>query len=94
LAISTIIVRTAPKKIHTNIPLERIDFVLDLFFFASLSAISGVIAVENPIPKAIAKKTKLLPSEIAANSDVPSWPTMALSTNPTNVWPIIPIITG
>mgnify|MGYP003312992542 CR=1 FL=1 len=30
-------------------------------------------------PKAIAKKTKLLPSEIAANSAVPNCPTITLS---------------
>ena len=84
----------SPKIEHIIIPFERIDFVLFLSFCASLSAIKGVIAVENPIPNDIAKNTKLFPREIAASSDVPNWPTIALSTNPTNVWPIIPIITG
>ena len=44
----------------------------EILFEASASATRGVIAVENPIPKDIAIKTKLLPSETAASSAVPS----------------------
>ena len=77
------------KKLCSNI----LD--ISLFFFApSASAIKGVIAWENPIPKDIAIKTKLFPKEIAASSAVPSCPTITLSINWTNVWPSIPIITG
>ena len=92
--IKTKTVKINPKIEQIIIPFDRMDFVFLLSFNASLSAIKGVIAVENPIPKDIAKNTKLFPSDIAANSDVPNWPTIALSTNPTNVWPIIPIMTG
>ena len=62
--------------LFSNIDLDFIKFLCAL-----LSAIRGVIAVENPIPSDIAKKTKLFPSDIAASSAVPSLPTIALSTN-------------
>ena len=64
---STINVKIKPKIEHAIIPFDRIIFVFSVFFFALLSAINGVIAVENPIPKDMAKKIKLFPSEIAAN---------------------------
>ena len=54
---------------------------LFISFIPSVSAIKGVMAVEKPIPKAIAMKKKLLPKETAANSAVPNWPTMILSTS-------------
>jgi hypothetical protein len=39
------------------------------------------MAVENPIPTDMAINIKLLPSEIAASSAVPSCPTITLSIN-------------
>ena len=54
----------------------------------------GVMAVENPIPRDMATKTKLLPNDTAANSAVPNCPTMMLSINCTTVCPNIPTITG
>jgi hypothetical protein len=62
--------------------------------FAGASATMGVIAVENPIPNDIATKIKLFPKETAANSVLPSFPTIILSTIPIKVWPSIPKITG
>jgi hypothetical protein len=53
-------------------------------FFPSASAAKGVIAVEKPIPKDIAIKTKLF-QETAANSVGPNLPTITLSTMPTMV---------
>ena len=50
-------------------------------FLPSDSATNGVIAVEKPIPIDIATKKKLLPKDTAANSAVPSCPTIILSIN-------------
>ena len=90
----TIVKRISPsikqiKKLCSKI----LDISLS-FFAPSASAIKGVIAWENPIPIDIAINTKLFPNEIAANSAVPSCPTITLSINWTNVCPSIPIITG
>ena len=54
----------------------------------------GVIAVEKPMPSDIAIKIKLLPSDTAASSVDPNFPTIMLSTMPMSVWPNIPRITG
>ena len=90
----TPIVRRKPRIKHMVTLFSKIDLDLMKFLWALLSAIKGVIAVENPIPSDIAKKTKLFPSDIAASSAVPSLPTIALSTNWTSVCPTRPIITG
>jgi hypothetical protein len=52
------------------------------------------MAVENPIPSDMATKIKLFPKETAANSVLPNFPTMTLSTIPIKVCPSIPNITG
>ena len=43
-----------------------------ILFEESASATSGVMAVVNPIPRDIAIKIKLFPSDTAASSAVPS----------------------
>jgi hypothetical protein len=60
----------------------------------SASATRGVIAVEKPIPKDIATKTKLFPNETDASSVVPNCPTIMLSISWTNVCPNNPNMTG
>ena len=82
------------KTIHKNKPCLKDDFPFKKLFSESASAINGVIAVENPIPRDIAIKIKLFPKETAANSAVPIWPTIILSTKLTKVCPNIPNITG
>ena len=79
---------------HKNKPCLNEDLPLKKLFSESASATNGVMAVENPMPNDIAIKTKLLPKETAANSALPSWPTIILSTKLTNVWPSMPNITG
>lgn len=56
-------------------------------FSPSASAIKGVIAKENPIPKEKAIKTKLFPNETAAKCSAPNLPTIILSARPTKTCP-------
>ena len=79
---------------HNINPCFKAFFTPKVFFVESASATSGVIAVAKPIPKDIAIKKKLLPSETAANSAAPNWPTIMLSAKETNTCPSIPKITG
>ena len=68
---------------HRTSPCLKVDFPFIKFCSESDSANSGVMAVEKPIPKAMATKKKLLPKETAASSADPKRPTMILSTKPT-----------
>jgi len=61
-----------PKTVHRKKPCLKIDFPLVKFFSESASATKGVMAVENPIPRDMATKTKLLPKDTAANSTAPN----------------------
>ena len=63
--------KNAIKK-QSTIPCFNVDLPLLIFSSECDSAIKGVIAVENPIPRAIAIKKKLFPRDTAANSAVPS----------------------
>ena len=77
--------RSTPKIVHKNNPCLNDDLPRLKSFAESASAIKGVIAVENPIPKDIATNIKLLPKDTAANSAVPNCPTIILSTKLTKV---------
>ena len=83
-----------PIIVHKNKPCLKVDFAFEKLLEESASAINGVIAVEKPIPIDIAMNIKLLPNDTAANSAVPNWPTIILSTKLTKVCPSIPSITG
>ena len=74
-----------PKSKQRNSPFLKIILPLASLLAPSASAIKGVIAVENPIPKDIAINIKLFPNETAASSAAPSWPTIILSINATVV---------
>lgn len=83
-----------PSMVHNNNPWWKVVRIFLVSFSAFASAISGVIAVEKPIPIDNPIKIKLLPNETAANSVEPRFPTIKLSTIPIKVWPSIPRITG
>lgn len=86
--------RANPRPVHKTKPCFRADFPEVIFPAPSDSATKGVMAVEKPIPRDIAIKTKLLPKDTAASSAVPSCPTIILSAKATKVWPSRPKITG
>lgn len=94
LAKNTIRNNEIPKTVHKNNPCLNVDFAWSKLLDESASAISGVIAVEKPIPKDMAMNIKLFPKDTAASSAVPNCPTMILSTKLTKVCPSIPNITG
>ena len=71
--------------VHRNKPCLKDDLPSEKLLAASASATKGVIAVEKPIPIDIAINIKLFPKDTAANSAVPNWPTIMLSTKLTNV---------
>jgi len=77
--------KASPKTVQSTNPCLSADFPEAVSFAPSDSATSGVMAVENPIPRDIAMNTKLLPKETAASSAVPSCPTMILSAKATKV---------
>ena len=74
-----------PKTVHRNKPCLKVDLAFRKLLEESASAINGVMAVEKPIPIDIAINIKLFPNETAANSAVPNWPTIILSTKLTKV---------
>ncbi len=86
--------KASPKTVQSTNPCLSADFPEAVSFAPSDSATSGVMAVENPIPRDIAMNTKLFPKETAASSAVPSCPTIILSAKATKVCPSKPRITG
>ena len=57
---------------HKINPCFKAFFTPKVFLEESASATSGVIAVAKPIPKDMAIKKKLFPSETAASSAAPN----------------------
>ena len=64
--------RKTLKIVQRSNPCLNAFFPSEILLEVSASATNGVIAVQKPIPKDIAINTKLLPSETAASSAVPS----------------------
>ena len=85
LAKKTVVNRPTPRTPHKTKPCLKAIFPFEKFPSPSASATKGVMAVLKPMPKDMATNIKLLPRETAANSAVPSCPTIMLSTKATKV---------